>query len=189
MVVVKMSADMRSIDRTMGIFQQTAWQTTDNMDVAWARVHNLLLSIEQKQFSGGGRRGPNPWAVLSPNTIARKRRMGLRLKKMHATTETAQSLRTHSHPLHVWRVNPSSAQGAEFGSRAKGFQVHQFTDSGAHFPYRPPVDLTDMDVRKVTRIIHDHVMSGAASKQGRLLSHREKARRFRAHGELTKGIG
>jgi hypothetical protein len=167
MVVIQNSVE--GVEKAVNIFQGIASQVDDNMDVAWARVHRLLVAIEAKQFAYGGTRGPNPWAPLSPNTIARKRRMGLRLKKMHATEETANSLRTLNNPLHIWRVHPGSDPYAEFGSEAQGFKVHQFDDSGNHFPFRPPVDLTEMDVNKVTKIFHAHIMSGAATRQGRLI--------------------
>jgi hypothetical protein len=185
MVVVRITES--GTDNSIGIVERVSTNAM-NMDLAWRKIHLLLLSIEQKQFAYSGRRGPNPWPALSPNTIARKRRLGLRLKKMHATEELANSLRTYTDPLHVWRVWPAGEVKAEFGSRAKAFAPQQFNETQAHFPFRPPVDLTENDVNRVTKIIHDHVMSGAASRQAALLSGGQKAARFRASGSLTEVV-
>lgn len=133
-----------------------------DFSLAWKRIYRLILSIEQKQFSYGGTRGPNPWAPLSPITIADKRRKGLRIKKMHATEELATAMRQVNAPHQIFKFGDTFM---EFGSDLTQFEVHQKNDAGKRMPFRPPVDPTEMDVRKMSKIIHDHVMSGAAGRQ------------------------
>lgn len=137
-----------------------------DFSLAWAKVYNLLLKIEQLQFGYGGRRGPNPWANLSPVTIADKRRKGLRLAKMHATEDLATAMTKRNAPHQIWK---SDHFGAVFGSDLEQFQFHQGNEEGTAMPFRPPVDLTELDVQRITKIIHNHVVSGAASRQGKLL--------------------
>ena len=152
-------------DRAIAILEGTSG-AADNMDLAWAKVHNLLNSISKNQIQYGGQRGPNKWANLNPVTIARKRRDGYRLKKMYRTERTADSLAKRNDPDHVWRVVPSS-NTAFYGSKTDAFAA-QMEEVGER-PFRPPVDLNEEDVTKVAKILMDHVMSGAASKQARIL--------------------
>lgn len=128
----------------------------------WQRIHARMWTIESLQFQASGRRGGlHPWAVSAASTIERKRRAGLRTKVMHATEALRDSLRNATDPHHIWRETPYTV---EFGSDLIQFEIHQDETrvTARGIPFRPPIDLTPNDHRKIVRDIESYLVSSYA---------------------------
>jgi hypothetical protein len=128
----------------------------------WQKIHARMTTIESLQFQSIGRRGGlHPWALSAPSTIERKRRAGLRTKVMHATDDLVSSLKNASDPHHIWNETPYTV---EFGSDLIQFKVQQ--DEAAMesrgIPFRPPIDLTPTDHRRIVGDIERYLISSFA---------------------------
>jgi hypothetical protein len=128
----------------------------------WMRIHARLRTIEDLQFQSGGKRGGlHPWAILAPSTIERKRRAHLRTKVMHETEDLRNSLVNEGDPHHVWNETPYTI---EFGSDLIQFKVHQDEAliEARGIPFRPPIDLTPTDQRRIVGTIERYLLSSYA---------------------------
>lgn len=141
-----------AFERKLGDVEARGADMRPLFDIA---VHPVLLKIEQMQFRYRGRN--TKWPTDDPSTLRKKRAAGQRLAVMRATEALVDSLVNPADANHVWEADRNSFV---FGSDLESFMVQQDNESGRHMPFRPPIDLTANDVRKIERLVARYVADG-----------------------------
>jgi hypothetical protein len=130
---------------------------SEEMAPAWDLIQDYFVKISNTQFKNGGRRGPNKWAPLSPDTIARKRRLGGRTAKMIRSEALMNALTSKDAANQVFIPE---REHMLFGADLEQFETQQ---AGIpEIPFRPPIDPTQRDVRNMTIIISEYVVGARA---------------------------
>lgn len=129
-------------------------QRVDDMSPAFEAVADEFLRLEHAQFATEGGYASGGWRPLAPSTVARKARLRLDPRILHATLRLRRSL-TERGPDHVRRIGPSELF---VGSRVPYGVYHQH---GTHrMPRRRPVEFTERDKANMVRVIQRFIVHG-----------------------------
>lgn len=129
-----------------------------NMRPAFDEVHDLFLDVEERQFSSQGSAFSGGWKPLAPSTRARKARMNLDPRILHATLRLRLALTQAAHPDHVYRA---SADDMFVGATVPYGPIHQ--KGGGTLPRRRPIEFNDAIRNQIVKILQRHLMAGTRS--------------------------
>ncbi len=124
-----------------------------DMRPAFNNVHDLLLDVEQAQFSTEGAAYSGGWRPLAASTVAYKARNNLDPRILHATLRLRNSLTQRSHPDHVYDV---SSDDMFVGSRVEYGQFHQ--RGNPNMPRRRPFQLDNAVRSEIVKILQRHLL-------------------------------
>ena len=128
-----------------------------DMRPAFDDVHDLIRTVQQKQFSSQGSAYSGGWAPLAPSTRAYKAGANLDPRILHATLRLRKSLTTKGDRDHVFR---SSADEMFVGSKVPYGVYHQYgTD---RMPRRRPFQFDDKVRNDIVKILQRHLVEGGA---------------------------
>lgn len=127
-----------------------------NMKPAFDQVHDLLNEVEERQFSSQGAAFSGGWKPLAPSTKARKARLNLDPRILHATLRLRDSLTSKSHPDHVYRA---SADEMFWGTKVPYAGVHQ-NPKTSPLPRRRPIEFNDAIRTQIVKLLQRHLMEG-----------------------------
>lgn len=133
-------------------------KNAEDMTPAFDQVHELFLDVQTKQFSTQGGAYSGGWKPLAPSTKARKARLRLDPRILHATLRLRRSLTEAGHPDHVYRTTKDSMF---VGSSVPYGAVHQKPKSSP-LPRRRPVQFSDAVRVEILKILQRHIMGGGA---------------------------
>jgi phage gpG-like protein len=118
-------------------------------------VADLLRNIAGATFDSQGRRGGGSWARLKPATLRRKARMGQDPRIEHATGALRNSLTKDA-------VIDTTRNSLSFGSNLPYAHAQSAGDPSHNLPARPLIKLTPYDRRRISGILLDYIVTGAA---------------------------
>ena len=122
-----------------------------NMDFSdeMEHVHQMLVEDHEKYFDMEMSPQGNPWAPLSPVTVAAKGHGTILVD----TDEMRRSLVEDSHENHIKEIQPDELF---YGTRDKKSRKHQ--DGGGNLPARPHVGWNEPLVDKVADYVADQTV-------------------------------
>jgi phage gpG-like protein len=123
---------------------------------AFVAIGLRLLAYELALFESGGASGGDRWERLEASTVREKVRKGQDPRVLHASRRLRRSLTQRGNPDQLRR---SHDDRIEFGSRLPYAKYHQ--TGTRHMPARPPLQMTELQKRELTRILQRHIMRGA----------------------------
>lgn len=128
-------------------------QNAGDMRPAFDQVHELMLDVEERQFSTQGRAFSGGWKPLAPRTLSYKARRGLDMRILHATLRLRKSLTQRSHADHVYRA---TSDEMFVGSRVPYGPFHQ---SGTKtMPQRRPFQFDGAVRSDIVKILQRHLL-------------------------------
>lgn len=130
-----------------------------DMRPAFDEVHELFVDVETKQFSTQGGAYSGGWKPLAGATKARKRRLNLDPRILHATLRLRKSLTNKTHVDHVYRVSPDEMV---VGTRVPYAGPHQKPRSGSGLPRRRPIEFNDRVRQSILKILQRHLLGGGS---------------------------
>lgn len=131
-------------------------QNAGDMTPAFDEIHTLFLDVEQRQFGSQGRAFSGGWKPLAASTKARKARLSLDPRILHATLRLRDSLTSESHPDHVYRA---SADEMFVGTKVPYAGVHQ-NPKTSPLPRRRPIEFNAPIRTQIVKILQRHLMTG-----------------------------
>lgn len=138
-------------------FSRDLLRVADNsMDMrpAFDDIHDMFLTVEERQFSTEGAAFSGGWAPLAPATVEYKSRHHLDPRILHATLRLRKSLTQRTHPDHVYRA---SADEMFVGSSVEYGVHHQFGAPRARLPQRRPVEFDEPFKRAIVKTMQRHI--------------------------------
>lgn len=136
---------------------------------AWLEIANFLQEITKEQFATDGARSGDPWEPLSSGYAFAKWRRGERLEILRASDDMYRELTGGSGSEDTAVFHD---EFMTFGSNTPEFIYQQGNLGGGHTPVRLPINLTDADVRTITGMVMDRIISGAGLAKDRSVSAR-----------------
>lgn len=124
----------------------------DDLTDAWDQVDEQLNLQTQRQFDSEGQYGSLGWQPNAASTSARKARLGLDSRVMHATLELRNSLTTGAAQGHVFVPMPHEMT---WGTTVEYGIFHQ---QGNGVPKRPVVQLPEQGRREVVKTVQDSIL-------------------------------
>lgn len=156
----------------------------------WPRVVETIQQAEREQFATQGARGPRgPWPELSERWMWHKFQNGMSLEILKATEAMFNALTG----MTADSIAEITMDKLEFGADLPQFGFQQAPGTDAPYPPRYPVDLTDVDIHKITQGITAFItgrFAGAeAGVPGGNVYYNTKSHRWqnRSSGQFTKG--
>lgn len=131
-------------------------ENAGDMRPAFDQVHELILDVETRQFSTQGAAYSGGWKPLAASTRARKRRLNLDPRILHATLRLRKSLTMKTHVDHVYRA---TADSMFVGTRVKYAGVHQKPITSP-IPRRRPIEFSDAVRKDILKILQRHLLGG-----------------------------
>lgn len=129
-----------------------------DMRPAFDQVHDLVLEVEEKQFTSQGGAYSGGWKPLAPSTKKYKAARNLDPRILHATLRLRKSLTNKTHVDHVFR---SSADEMFVGSRVPYGPYHQHGNP-PHLPRRRPFQFDNGVRESIVKILQRHLVEGGA---------------------------
>lgn len=129
---------------------------------AWRAVSDEIYSIERRQFSTQGARGPaGKWEKRADSTVARytainRRGFAVLNETLRRTDATFKALTTRGAPGGIYDPQPSSLTVGTDLKSPKGFpypKAHQTGAPRANIRQRKLYDLTDRDAARLLSIL------------------------------------
>jgi phage gpG-like protein len=131
-----------------------------DMSPAFDQIADDIMEIEEEQFDSQGARGGAAWAPLKESTSARKRRLGLDPRILHATLDLRNSLTRRGDANQNLIIEP---EYMVFGSDLPYIAPHQTGAPAVPLPVRRPINFTEQDRRGLVRTLQNFIMTGRVS--------------------------
>lgn len=141
------------IDRELLRFDQRG----RDMRPALTAIADEFLALENRQFASQGLYASGGWAPLRSATIARKARLGLDPRILHATLRLRRSLTQRGGTDAIRKI---TADELQVGSKVAYGVHHQHGAPRASLPRRRPVELRESDRRNMMKIIQRYLIEG-----------------------------
>lgn len=129
---------------------------------AWVEISGYMQDVAREQFQSQGARSGHPWEPLSNKYMFWKWNHGQRLEILRAGDKMYDELTGAGNS-----ENASSFHDTymSFGSNTPEFIFQQGNTGTGNVPVRRPLVLTDADVRTISGMIMDRIISGVGFKQ------------------------
>jgi phage gpG-like protein len=119
-------------------------------------IHNIFLDTEERQFATQGGAFSGGWRPLAPSTRARKARLRLDPRIMHATLRLRNSLTQRGHADHVFSV---TADELFIGTNVPYAGVHQ-NPRTSPLPRRRPVEFSESVRSDILKVLQRNLLGG-----------------------------
>jgi phage gpG-like protein len=132
--------------------------------LALREVVRILRSSTVANFASRGASSGSRWRDLAPSTVARKRRLGLDPRILRATHRLFNSIIGSGSPggdEHIEEIGPDSLR---WGSTVPYGVYHGSSKPRHRIPYRPPVRLSDVDKRKIVKVLQAAIVGVAGRR-------------------------